>query len=152
MEHSLHAVVAFAIMPLFSFANAGVRINAEMLSSLSWRVALGVVIGLVAGKVIGVLAASFASVRVGIASLPDEVGWRQMHGVSWLAGIGFTMSLFIANLAFEGGPLLDSAKVGILTASFVAGLVGWSILIRSVSIAPKAEFAPSGNGSQWDFL
>jgi NhaA family Na+:H+ antiporter len=135
MEHSLHAVVAFAIMPLFAFANAGVRIDGETLSTLSWRVVLGVMIGLIAGKVIGVLAASLASVRFGLASLPDRVEWRQMHGVSWLAAIGFTMSLFIANLAFGTGPLLDSAKVGILAASFIAGVVGW-FLLRGSAIAP----------------
>lgn len=130
MEHGLHGIVAFAIMPLFAFANAGVRLSGEMLSTISWRVVLGVVIGLIAGKVLGVTLASLASVRLGIATLPDEVGWRHMHGVSWLAGIGFTMSLFIANLAFGSGALLDSAKIGILVASFLAGIVGWLLLRR----------------------
>ena len=135
MEHALHGLVAFAIMPLFAFANAGVKLNAAMLATISWRVVLGVVIGLVAGKVMGVTLASLASVRLGIATLPDQVGWSQMHGVSWLAGIGFTMSLFIANLAFGSGPLLDSAKIGILAASFLAGIAGWLLLRRSASAA-----------------
>ena len=131
MEHSLQKVVAFAIMPLFAFANAGVMLNAEMLSTVSWRVVFGIMLGLIAGKVLGVTLASFAAVRFRIASLPDAVGWSQMHGVSWLAGIGFTMSLFVANLAFGSGPLLDSAKIGILAASLIAGAVGWFLLLRS---------------------
>jgi NhaA family Na+:H+ antiporter len=134
MEHSLHGVVAFAIMPLFAFANAGLALNSAMLGTVSWRVVLGVTVGLIAGKVLGVTLASLASVRLGIASLPEETGWSQLHGVSWLAGIGFTMSLFIADLAFPRGPLLDSAKLGILTASFVAGITGWSLLRRSGSL------------------
>ena len=137
MEHALHGVVAFAIMPLFAFANAGVKLNAAMLAAISWRVVLGVVIGLLAGKVMGVTLASLASVRLGIATLPDQVGWSQMHGVSWLAGIGFTMSLFIANLAFGSGPLLDSAKLGILAASFIGGIAGWLLLRRSPTAAVK---------------
>ena len=130
MEHGLHAIVAFGIMPLFAFANAGVTLNGAMLATISWPVVLGVLIGLIVGKVLGVTFASLASVRLGIAYLPDQVGWSQMHGVSWLAGIGFTMSLFIANLAFGSGPLLDSAKLGILAASFLAGVTGWLLLRR----------------------
>jgi NhaA family Na+:H+ antiporter len=131
IEHSLHGVVAFVIMPLFAFANAGVRVSADMLSTISWRVVFGVVIALLAGKVLGVTLASLASVRTRIAVLPEEVGWREIYGVGWLAGIGFTMSLFVANLAFGSGSLLDSAKIGILSASFIAGIVGWSLLRRS---------------------
>lgn len=141
MEHSLHGVVAFVIMPLFAFANAGVSVNAEMLSTVSWRVVFGIVFALLAGKVLGVTLASLASVRTGIAVLPEEVGWGQIHGVGWLAGIGFTMSLFIASLAFGSGPLLDSAKIGILSASVIAGIVGWSLLRRQ----PKAD-AQHGGG------
>jgi Na+:H+ antiporter, NhaA family len=131
MEHGLQGIVAFAIMPLFAFANAGVRLNAAMLDAISWRVLLGVFVALVAGKFLGVTLTSLISVRLGVASLPAEVGWSQMRRVSLLAGIGFTMSLFIANLAFEGGPLLDSAKLGILAASLVAGITGWALLRQS---------------------
>lgn len=137
MEHGLHAIVAFAIMPLFAFANAGVTLNGEMMASVSLPVVLGVLAGLIIGKVVGVTLASFAAVRMGIASLPDQVGWSHIHGVAWLAGIGFTMSLFIANLAFGSGPLLDSAKLGILAASFVAGVTGWLLLRRSTVPAPS---------------
>jgi NhaA family Na+:H+ antiporter len=128
MEHGLHAVVAFAIMPLFAFANAGVAVNAEMLATISWSVFLGVVVGLIVGKVVGVTSISLASVRLGIASLPDQVGWMQMHGVSWLAAIGFTMSLFIAGLAFTTADALDAAKAGILAASAIAGIIGTLVL------------------------
>jgi NhaA family Na+:H+ antiporter len=115
---------------LFAFANAGVKISAEMLATVSWRVVIGIVIALLAGKVLGVTLASLASVRFRIAVLPEEVVWSQVHGIGWLAGIGFTMSLFIANLAFGSGSLLDSAKIGILSASVIAGIVGWSLLRR----------------------
>jgi NhaA family Na+:H+ antiporter len=111
-----------------------------MLSTVSWRVVFGIVIALLAGKVLGVTLASLASVRAGVAVLPDEVGWRQIHGVGWLAGIGFTMSLFVASLAFGSGSLLDSAKIGILSASVIAGIVGWSILRRP----PNSDVRKSG--------
>ena len=130
MEHSLQGVVAFAIMPLFAFANAGVRLSVDMLPTISWRVVLGIIVALVAGKVLGITLASLAAVRTRIAELPEEVGWRHVVGVGWLGGIGFTMSLFIASLAFGSGPLLESAKIGILAASVIAGVVGWSVLRR----------------------
>ncbi len=139
MEHDLQGIVAFAIMPLFALANAGVKISYEMLSTLSWRVVIGIVIALVIGKVLGVTLAAVASVRLRVSSLPDEVRWRHIHGVSWIAGIGFTMSLFIANLAFASGSLLESAKVGILVASIVSGLVGWLLLRRPSSALQDAE-------------
>ena len=128
IEHNLNRVVAFGVVPLFAFANAGVRFSAEMFSSLSWRVLLGVVLGLVVGKVTGIFLASRLGVRQGIAALPPQVTWRSVFGVGWLGGIGFTMSLFIATLAFGYGPQLDSAKVGILLGSVVSTCVGTTIL------------------------
>ncbi|HEU5173920.1 MAG TPA: Na+/H+ antiporter NhaA [Gemmatimonadaceae bacterium] len=131
MEHALHMPVAFVIMPLFALANAGVRIDAAMLAAVSWRVVLGVVLGLVVGKAIGITAASWLAVKTGFASRPEGVTWPSIHGVSWLGGIGFTMSLFVAGLAYgESGPLLDSAKVGVLAASVLAGVVGYLLLRR----------------------
>ena len=119
-------------MPLFAFANAGVQLTRELFAGLSWSVVLGVGLGLVAGKVIGISLASRAAVRMGIAALPNQTTWRSLFAVSWLGGIGFTMSLFIATLAFGSGPLLDSAKVGILGGSLVAGSVGaMTLLINS---------------------
>jgi NhaA family Na+:H+ antiporter len=135
IEHRLHKVVAFGIMPLFALANAGVRLSGDVFASLSWRIVLGVAVGLVVGKVIGIYAASKIAVRSGTAALPGGAEWRGVFGVSWLGGIGFTMSLFVATLAFGSGPLLDSAKVGILAASLIAGLVG-GIILRSVAKLP----------------
>lgn len=133
MEHVLHPWVSYAIVPLFALANAGVRLDGELASALNNHVTLGVVLGLVLGKQIGVTAASWLAVRSGLTDLPDGVTWRQIYGAGWLAGIGFTMSLFVADLAFgdrEGGELLTAAKLGIIIASVVAGLAGWAILSR----------------------
>jgi NhaA family Na+:H+ antiporter len=137
LEHVLHPWVAFAIMPLFALANAGVRIEGDLLGALGNRVTLGVVLGLVLGKQLGVTLAAWLAVRSGVTDLPEGVGWRHIYGAGWLAGIGFTMSLFVADLAFadpgEAG-LLTAAKLGILVASLIAGVGGWLILRRGSSI------------------
>jgi NhaA family Na+:H+ antiporter len=127
LEHALHGMVSFAIMPLFALANAGVSLQggAELMAS---PVTLGVLLGLAAGKPAGILLFSWLAVRLQLARLPDSVTWRLLHGAAWLGGIGFTMSLFVANLAFGTGELLDSAKVGVLAASLVAGATGWCIV------------------------
>ncbi|GAB4533118.1 MAG: Na+/H+ antiporter NhaA [Anaerolineae bacterium] len=126
LEHALEYPVAFVIMPIFALANAGVRLGGD--SDLSHPVSLGIIAGLVLGKQLGITLFTWLSVRLGLTMLPDGVTWRHIYGVSWLAGIGFTMSLFIAGLAFGVSPLLDTAKVGILTASVIAGVAGWLIL------------------------
>jgi NhaA family Na+:H+ antiporter len=131
MEHSLEYPVAYVIMPLFALANAGVLIGGG--SNLSHPVSLGIIAGLVLGKQLGITLFTWLNVRMGLATLPDGVTWAHIYGASWLAGIGFTMSLFIANLAFGLSPLLNTAKVGILTASVIAGVGGWLILRISSS-------------------
>ena len=131
LEHALHPWVAFVIMPLFALANAGVSLSSDLSTALTHPVTLGVMAGLVLGKPLGVTLFAWLAVRSGIADVPTGVTWRQIHGAGWLAGMGFTMSLFIANLAFGDTPLLTTAKVGILTASFVAGTIGWIILRSS---------------------
>ena len=133
MEHVLHPWVAFAIVPLFALANAGVRIEGEVGAALGNRVTLGVILGLVLGKQLGVTLGAWLAVRAGITDLPQGVGWRHIYGAGWLAGIGFTMALFVADLAFVGddGELLTAAKVGILVASLIAGVGGWLILRRA---------------------
>ena len=136
LEHSLHGWVAFAIMPIFALANAGVAFGAGIGALATDVVALGIVLGLVVGKPIGVMLLAFLAVKVGIASLPRGVTWTHVLGVSFLTGIGFTMSIFIANLAFGAGPLLDSAKLGILAASVISGVLGAVVLTR---VAPVAE-------------
>ncbi len=132
MEHALHPWVVFAIMPLFALANAGVSLGEGLYETLIEPVSLGIVLGLVVGKQLGVTLFAWLAVKSGIAEMPSGVSWSQIYGVGLLAGIGFTMSLFIADLAFADDPLLDIAKVGILAASLMAGIVG-SILLRGVS-------------------
>jgi NhaA family Na+:H+ antiporter len=130
LENTLHPWVIFVIMPLFAFANAGVRFE-EGLGSLKLNsVPLGLFLGLVLGKQIGITLFSWAAVKSGIASLPSSVAWRHIYGVSWLGGIGFTMSLFIAGLAFGDSPLMGESKVGIYAASLVAAVGGLLILRR----------------------
>lgn len=127
MEHALHGYVAFLIMPLFAIANAGVPLNGLAASAQS-PVVWGVALGLVLGKPIGITLASAIAVRTGAADLPHDVTWRHLHGAAWLGGIGFTMSLFIAGLAFGDTVMLDIAKLGILGASVCAGIVGFALL------------------------
>ena len=125
IQHALHGWVAFAIMPLFALANAGVPLGKASFSGDSILVFGGITIGLVAGKPLGILGLSWASVRLGLAALPGGVTWRQVSVVGLVGGIGFTMALFIAQLAFSGGTLLETAKLGILVASGVAALVAF---------------------------
>ena len=129
MEHALHGVVAFGIMPIFALANAGVHLGGGMLAGLTWPVTNGILLGLVVGKPLGITLFAWLATRAGLTRLPAGASWRALIGVSCLGGIGFTMSIFIASLAFPGSPaLLDSAKVGILGASLLAGLAGWAML------------------------
>jgi NhaA family Na+:H+ antiporter len=128
LESALHGPVAFAIMPIFALANAGVPLGAGAMGAVRTPVALGVILGLLFGKPIGIMLASVAAVRAGAAELPAGVTWRQVHGASWLGGIGFTMSLFIAGLAFADAAMLDVAKLGVIAASVCAGTVGYFLL------------------------
>jgi NhaA family Na+:H+ antiporter len=140
IEHALTPWTAFLIVPLFALANAGVTIRGELANIVVEPVFLGVLLGLVIGKQVGITLAAFAVVRLGLAALPDGVTWRHIYGVAWLGGIGFTMSLFIASLAYGNGPFLDLAKVGILAASIVAGTGGY-LALRRVGSRPPAETA-----------
>jgi NhaA family Na+:H+ antiporter len=128
LEHALHPWVVFAIMPLFALANAGVSLGGNIAEALTNPVALGIVAGLVVGKQLGITFFAWLTVKSGVSQLPRGISWRQVYGAGWLAGIGFTMSLFISDLAFPDGPLVDTAKLGILAASLIAGIVGWTIL------------------------
>lgn len=130
MEHALHPWVTFLIMPVFALANAGVVLNGDIIDLLAQPVTLGVFLGLLLGKPIGITLASWLAVRWGLASLPEGVTWGHIHGAGWLGGIGFTMSLFVASLALPGQPLLTMAKVGVLTASLCAGVIGSLLLLR----------------------
>jgi NhaA family Na+:H+ antiporter len=136
LEHGLHPWVAYCIVPLFALSNAGVALGTGVTAALGSSVAYGIVVGLLIGKQAGILAAAWLVVRVGWADLPAGVTWRHIWGAGCVAGIGFTMSLFIGELAFAGSPqLLEVAKVAILAASVVAALFGWVILRRAPGAA-----------------
>jgi NhaA family Na+:H+ antiporter len=138
LEHALHGFSAFVVMPLFAFSNAGVSLD----GSLRGGVTLAVILGLVVGKPLGITGATLAAVRLRLATLPNGVNWTALHGCAWLGGIGFTMSLFIATLAFQGTNLLDSAKVGILGGSMLAGAVG-AIVVRIGTRSARQNVAGS---------
>lgn len=131
LEYALHPWVTFVIMPLFALANAGVSLSGDLAKVVTQPITVGVVLGLVLGKPIGVTLASWLAVRMGLASLPENVSWKHVHGGGWLAGIGFTMSLFMTGLAFTDDAHLKTAKVGILIASSLAGIVGSLLLVRT---------------------
>ncbi len=135
LEHSLEPWVAFAIMPVFAFFNAGFTVSPE--ASLFAPVSFGAFLGLVVGKAVGVVGACRIGVRMGWAALPKGVGWAAISGTGLLAGIGFTMSLFIATLAFGGGSGLDQAKMGVLSASVFSAIVGLIFLSRSLPKVPE---------------
>jgi NhaA family Na+:H+ antiporter len=130
LEHTLHPMVASSIMPLFALANAGVELSRIDLGGGAW-VAVGVAAGLLVGKPLGIFGASWLAVRFGWATLPTKVSWPLLHGAAWLGGIGFTMALFIGDLAFDGMAARDAAKVGVLSASVLAGISGGFILRRA---------------------
>ena len=133
LQRALHGFSAFVVMPLFALSNAGVRLG----SVAGSRVALGVALGLAIGKPLGITAAAFAAVKSGVAVRPRAVGWERLHACAWLGGIGFTMSLFIANLAFEGTPLLEPAKQGILAGSATAAVAGSWFFYRIEKRIPR---------------
>ncbi len=125
LEHLLHPVVMLGIVPLFGLAKAGVTLRPELLSgALPWAVAAGLLIG----KQVGVFGTIWAADRLGLAPKPASLGWRHIYGAALLCGIGFTMSLFIGNLAFADAALIEAAKVGTLAGSAVAGIIGFLVL------------------------
>jgi Na+:H+ antiporter, NhaA family len=130
IEHTLQPWVSFLIMPVFAFANAGVRILDNVVAAATHPVSLGVALGLFLGKPLGIWLFARLSAAIGLATAPSEVSWERVFGASWLCGIGFTMSLFIATLAFGEGALLTMSKIGTLAASLGAGVCGSVFLIR----------------------
>jgi NhaA family Na+:H+ antiporter len=137
IEHELHPWVTLFIMPLFALANAGVNISMGLSEALSDRISLGIILGLVMGKQIGITLFAWLAVKTGLAALPADIAWKDIYAAGCLGGIGFTMSLFIANLAFDGTPFLTVSKVGILIASLIAGAMGWA-LFRSTKACKRA--------------
>ena len=134
LEQRLHPLVAYFVVPLFALANAGVRLSGDPAAIVSSPITLGVLLGLFVGKPIGILTASWLAIRLRVAELPRGVAWRQLVGAGVLCGIGFTMSLFIAALAFDPTPAsLDQAKVGVLAASLLAGVISGLLLARAAA-------------------
>jgi len=135
LEHALHPWVAFGILPIFALANAGVPLLGLSMPNAFHPVPLGIAAALFFGKQIGVLAPCWIATKLRLAALPEGVGWRQLYGMALLCGIGFTMSLFIASLAFEQGEVaeLRLERVGILVGSFASGLAGYVALRLAVS-------------------
>ena len=130
IEHTISPYVAFGIMPLFAFANAGVSLEGLTLSSLFDKVPLGIVLGLFVGKQLGVFVFSFISIKLKIAQMPNNANWFNFYGVGVLTGIGFTMSLFVGNLAFvENIQYMDGVKIGVLTGSLLSTLFGYFLIL-----------------------
>ncbi|MDA9753172.1 Na+/H+ antiporter NhaA [Candidatus Pelagibacter sp.] len=130
IEHAISPYVAFAIMPLFAFANAGVSLEGLSLSSLLDKVPLGIVLGLFLGKQLGVFVFSYISIKTKIAQMPNNSNWYNLYGVGVLTGIGFTMSLFVGNLAFiDNIQYMDGVKIGVLTGSLLSTLFGYFLIL-----------------------
>ena len=148
MEHALHPWVVFGILPVFAFANAGVPLAGLSLADLLQPVPLGIALGLFLGKQVGVFAACWLAVKIRVARLPQGVGWGQVYGMAVLCGIGFTMSLFIGSLAFEGGGGPDYAvddRIGILAGSLLSAVLGVVVLRLTCRVARKSgELAREG--------
>lgn len=128
LEHLLHPWVVFLIVPLFAFANAGVRVDGELLSHIGDPAALGIIAGLFIGKPLGIFIFSKLACMLGLATKADEISWMQIVGIGFLGGIGFTMSFFVSQLAFDSELVLNIAKMAVLIASFLSSLVGFMIL------------------------
>ncbi|CAA9492333.1 MAG: Na+/H+ antiporter NhaA type [uncultured Sphingomonadaceae bacterium] len=137
LEHGLHPWVAFGIVPIFGFANAGVSFAGVTVAEALSPVPLGIALGLFVGKQVGIFGAVWAAVKLRLADLPADATWAQVYGVSLLCGIGFTMSLFIGALAFPGADAQDGVKLGVLGGSLLAALLGYLVL-RVAKPAPRA--------------
>ena len=136
LEHDLHTVVAFGVLPLFAFVNAGISFAGMSFADLLHPVSLGIAVGLFAGKQLGVFLLCLVAIRLGMAKLPDGASWGSLYGVAILSGVGFTMSLFIDTLAFENLPadtVFDfDARLGILIGSLASGVLGYIVLHRTL--------------------
>jgi NhaA family Na+:H+ antiporter len=143
LEHTLHPWVAFAVLPIFAFANAGVSFSGMNMEKLSNGIPLGIILGLVVGKQVGVFGMVALARLLRVAKLPSGATWGQVYGVSLLCGIGFTMSLFIGTLAFEHGDfnVLSGVKMGVLIGSVVSALAGLLVLHLAL---PKQEYPGRG--------
>lgn len=139
LQHYLHKPVAFIIMPIFALANTAIILPENILSSFNSSNSLGIILGLLVGKSVGIFGFSYLLVKSKISSLYQNMTWKNLFGVSLLAGIGFTMSIFITNLAFTDKAVIDASKLSILLASTIAGILGLTILKLNKSNQPLSE-------------
>ncbi|GLX84785.1 Na(+)/H(+) antiporter NhaA [Thalassotalea loyana] len=141
LEHNLHEMVAFIILPIFAFANAGINLSGVGLDAVLSPVPLGIILGLFVGKQIGVFGFCWVMIKLGFAKLPDAMNWRLLYGSSLLCGVGFTMSLFIGSLAFEqtGDNLIFQDRLGIIIGSLISGILGYLIIKSSVKSLPESK-------------
>lgn len=141
LEHQLHLPVSLIVIPLFALANAGISIDFSSIgSTILEPVSLGIIFGLIAGKVLGIAGVAWLAIKLGIAQLPENSTMTQVFGVAFLGGIGFTMSIFVADLAFMGNDLLIfQAKVGILSASLISGFIGYIWLYKASQDVPPSK-------------
>lgn len=131
LEHSMHPLVSYVVMPIFALANAGITFSGSFTNNLVSNVSLGVIVGLVFGKFIGIVAVSKVLIKLKLAVLPDGLNWRHIYGVALLAGVGFTMSLFVTDLAFVNPENIIQAKIGIFVASIICGIGGFLVLRKA---------------------
>ncbi len=144
LEHSLHLWVAFGVLPIFAFANAGVSFAGVTLTALAQPLPLGIAVGLFAGKLGGVCGASALLIRLGLAKLPEGASWLQLIGIAALCGVGFTMSLFIGSLAFDGPDYFTPLRLGVIAGSTVSGVTGY-LLLRFASGRATATSSRTAN-------
>lgn len=135
LEHNLHSLVAYLILPIFAFANAGISFSGIGIEQVLAPVPLGIILGLVIGKQIGVFGFCFVAIKLGLAKLPENVNWKLLYGVAMLCGVGFTMSLFVGSLAFEQNntsPIFQD-RLGIVIGSLISGILGYLLINNSVN-------------------
>ena len=143
MEHGLHPWVAFLILPVFAFANAGVNFTGIGIDDLLQPLTLGIAVGLFLGKQIGVFLATWIGVKSGIARLPENVSWKHVYGVACLTGVGFTMSLFIGSLAFTTADVMNAVRLGVVLGSVLSGIIGY-LLLKSAAHHSAQELTIKG--------
>lgn len=131
LEHAMHPLVSFIVMPIFALANAGITFSGSFTENMFSNVSIGVILGLVVGKFIGIVGVSKLLIKFKLASLPDGVNWRHIYGAALLAGVGFTMSLFISDLAFDDPTFIIQSKIGIFIASIIGGIGGFLVLRKA---------------------
>ncbi|NNL90347.1 MAG: Na+/H+ antiporter NhaA, partial [Marinicaulis sp.] len=141
LEHGLHPWVAFMVLPIFAFANAGLSFDGLTFAALFAPVPLGIALGLFIGKPLGVMSMAALAIKLGVAKMPDGMSWRHLAGVAWLTGVGFTMSLFIGGLAFDEAALINEVRLGVLAGSLASAAAACMILANARATQENSERA-----------